>query len=63
MTHGSSEALRSLALQHLPADAAERWVGLLRPGVRLDAAAGPDGAVGRLGDVHLAVRLMAASSA
>lgn len=49
MTHGSSEALRALALRHLSAADAEKWLGLLRPGVRLDAAAGPDRVVGQLG--------------
>nr|WSW68729.1 YwqG family protein [Streptomyces sp. NBC_00995] len=49
MTHGSRQALRSLALQHLtPADA-EKWTGLLRPGARLAAAAGSGDAAGRLG--------------
>ncbi|MDJ0380546.1 YwqG family protein [Streptomyces sp. G-G2] len=49
MTHGSTAAFRRLAHQHLPADAAERWVGLLRPGVRLEVGVGTGGAVGRLG--------------
>ncbi|MFG2722571.1 YwqG family protein [Streptomyces sp. NPDC048416] len=49
MTHGSRDALRALALQHLSPEAAEKWLGLLRPGVRLGAAAGIDDAVGRLG--------------
>ncbi|MFJ7592049.1 YwqG family protein [Streptomyces sp. NPDC097617] len=49
MTHGSSGALRDLALQHLPSDAAEQWVGLLRPAVRLEVAVGSDGVIGRLG--------------
>ncbi|MFV5992196.1 YwqG family protein [Streptomyces sp. NPDC056231] len=49
MTHGSPDALRALALQHLSPDIAGKWVGLLRPGVRLEAAAGSDDGVGRLG--------------
>ncbi|MFE7332738.1 YwqG family protein [Streptomyces sp. NPDC057565] len=49
MTYGSSEALRTLAHQHLPFDVAERWVGLLRPAVRLEAAAAADIAVGQIG--------------
>jgi uncharacterized protein YwqG len=49
MTEESSAALRSLARQHLPADVADRWLALLRPGVRLTAASGSDAPVGRLG--------------
>ncbi|MFG3253684.1 YwqG family protein [Streptomyces sp. NPDC048172] len=49
MTFGSPEALRALARQHLPSDAAERWLGLLRPAVRLEAAADGDLVVGQLG--------------
>ncbi|MFC8262695.1 YwqG family protein [Streptomyces sp. NPDC057291] len=49
MTHGSSDALRALAHQHLPLDVAERWVGLLRPAVRLEAAEAADIAVGQMG--------------
>lgn len=49
MTHGSLNALRALALRHLSPDAAEQWLGLLRPGVRLEAATGSDTVVGRLG--------------
>ncbi|KUO18725.1 hypothetical protein AQJ91_23790 [Streptomyces dysideae] len=49
MTHGSRDALRALALQHLSPEIAEKWVGLLRPGVRLEAAGGSDDGVGRLG--------------
>ncbi|WP_030549257.1 YwqG family protein [Streptomyces albus] len=49
MTHGSRDALRSLALRHLPPADAEKWLRLLRPGVRLEVAAGPDSIVGRLG--------------
>ncbi|NYI03837.1 YwqG family protein [Allostreptomyces psammosilenae] len=49
MTRGSRDALRSLALQHLSPEVAEKWLGLLRPGVRLEAASDPDGGVGRLG--------------
>lgn len=49
MTHGSAEALRDLAQRHLPAETAERWLGLLRPGVRLTVAGAADPVVGRLG--------------
>ncbi|MFJ3876562.1 YwqG family protein [Streptomyces sp. NPDC090077] len=49
MTHGSAEALRDLALRHLPAETAERWTALLRPGLRLAVAGSADPAVGRLG--------------
>ncbi|GGT27302.1 hypothetical protein GCM10010222_81380 [Streptomyces tanashiensis] len=49
MTHGSQDALRSLALQHLSPEVAEKWLGLLRPGVRLEIAAGSDDVVGHLG--------------
>lgn len=49
MTHGSRDALRSLALQHLSPEVAEKWLGLLRPGARLEAAASSDDGVGQLG--------------
>ncbi|MGW4725784.1 YwqG family protein [Streptomyces sp. NPDC004291] len=49
MSHGSPDALRSLALRHLSPEDAEKWLGLLRPGVRLTAAADRDGRAGRLG--------------
>ncbi|MFC9504661.1 YwqG family protein [Streptomyces sp. NPDC057002] len=49
MTHGSPEALRSLASQHLPPDIAEKWLDLLRPSVRLSASADSDNVVGHLG--------------
>ncbi|WP_254667218.1 YwqG family protein [Streptomyces sp. SolWspMP-sol7th] len=49
MTHGSRDALRSLALQHLSPEAAEKWLGLLRPGMRLEIAASSDDVVGHLG--------------
>ncbi len=49
MTHGSRDALRSLALQHLSPGDAEKWVGLLHPGARLEVAAGSDDVAGRLG--------------
>ncbi|MFF4353251.1 YwqG family protein [Streptomyces sp. NPDC001530] len=64
MTHGSLDALRDLAVRHLPPDDAERWLNLLRPGVRLEAtahgsAAAAHDVVGQLGglpklpaDVH-----------
>ncbi|WP_393058707.1 YwqG family protein [Streptomyces sp. LN549] len=49
MTHGSRDAFRSLALQHLSPEDAEKWLALLRPGVRLAVATGSDDVVGRLG--------------
>ncbi|MFE2053895.1 YwqG family protein [Streptomyces sp. NPDC059459] len=49
MTHGSWDALRCLALQHLSTGDAEKWIGLLRPGVRLEVAIGSDDVAGRLG--------------
>ncbi|TLS41772.1 DUF1963 domain-containing protein [Streptomyces montanus] len=49
MVHGSSDALRSLALRHLSPDVAAQWLGLLRPGFRLEVAAGSDNLVGHLG--------------
>ncbi|WP_055612326.1 YwqG family protein [Streptomyces phaeochromogenes] len=49
MTHGPSDALRDLALRHLSPDIAERWLGLLRPGLRLGVAADSDRPVGHLG--------------
>ncbi|MGW6060431.1 YwqG family protein [Streptomyces sp. NPDC055189] len=49
MTHGSSEALGALAHHHLPPDVAVRWVGLLRPAVRLERAEAADVTVGQLG--------------
>ncbi len=49
MTHGSRDVFRSLALRHLPPDDAEKWLGLLRPGARLEVATGADVPAGRLG--------------
>jgi uncharacterized protein YwqG len=49
MTHGSQGALRALASQHLSLENAEKWLGLLRPGARLEATAAPNVGVGRLG--------------
>ncbi|MFF4219352.1 MULTISPECIES: YwqG family protein [Streptomyces] len=50
MTQSSTEAtLHALARKHLPADVAEKWIGLLRPGVRLTAAGDGDIVVGKLG--------------
>lgn len=49
MTHGSIEALRSLAREYLAPDAAEQWLSLLRPGARLAVATDLDNIVGRLG--------------
>ncbi|WP_369217163.1 YwqG family protein [Streptomyces flavofungini] len=49
MTQNSSGELYALAHEHLPSDVAERWLGLLRPGIRLAAAGGDDAVVGQLG--------------
>ncbi|GAA0437542.1 YwqG family protein [Streptomyces luteireticuli] len=51
MTRSITDALHALAHQHLPEDIAERWIGLLRPGLRLEKAtgAGTGPIVGRLG--------------
>ncbi|MFI8203905.1 YwqG family protein [Streptomyces sp. NPDC085937] len=49
MTHGSRDALRLLASRHLSPVDAEKWIGLLRPGVRLEVATGSDDVAGRLG--------------
>ncbi|ARZ66015.1 hypothetical protein SMD11_0349 [Streptomyces albireticuli] len=45
----ATTSLRALAREHLPAEMAERWIGLLRPGVGLTAAKGSEAVVGRLG--------------
>ncbi|MGV9883420.1 YwqG family protein [Streptomyces sp. NPDC003006] len=49
MTQNSSGVLHALAHELLPSDVAERWLGLLRPGVRLAPAAGDEAVVGQLG--------------
>ncbi|WP_190021173.1 YwqG family protein [Streptomyces hiroshimensis] len=61
MTQSTTDALHTLAREHLPAEIAERWIGLLRPSLRLEKAtststgtgtgAGTEGepVVGRLG--------------
>ncbi|MEU7578947.1 YwqG family protein [Streptomyces sp. NPDC041068] len=49
MTQNLSGALHALAHAHLPSDAAEQWLGLLRPGIRLAGAGGDDAVVGQLG--------------
>lgn len=51
MTESTVDPLHALAHTHLPADIAERWIGLLRPGLRLEKATAPETApvVGRLG--------------
>ncbi|MEV7401608.1 DUF1963 domain-containing protein [Streptomyces sp. NPDC091267] len=52
MTHVSlDDAPCSLARQHLSPDDAEQWLGLPRPGVRLEPQSGEDAVVGRLGGV------------
>ncbi|MFF3763408.1 YwqG family protein [Streptomyces sp. NPDC001922] len=40
MTHGTTDPLHALAREHLPHEIAERWIGLLRPSLRLDKATG-----------------------
>ncbi len=40
MTQSTTEPLHTLAREHLPADIAERWIGLLRPSLRLEKATG-----------------------
>ncbi|MEU3877861.1 MULTISPECIES: YwqG family protein [Streptomyces] len=50
MTQSSTgAALHALARTHLPADVAEKWIGLLRPGIRLVAADEGEPVVGQLG--------------
>ncbi|MFI1969607.1 hypothetical protein BLA24_15270 [Streptomyces cinnamoneus] len=49
MTDSTVDVLHALAREHLPADIAERWIGLLRPGVGLVKASGADPVAGRLG--------------
>jgi uncharacterized protein YwqG len=54
MTQSITDPLHTLAREHLPEEIAERWTGLLRPGLRLDRAAGGEPAIGRLGGLpHL----------
>ncbi|MFF8784048.1 YwqG family protein [Streptomyces sp. NPDC015125] len=51
MTQSTVDPLHALAHTHLPAEIAERWIGLLRPGLRLEKAtdSGTAPIVGRLG--------------
>lgn len=49
MTPNSAGELHALAHEHLPSDVAERWLGLLRPGIRLAPAGGDEAVVGQLG--------------
>ncbi|MFI9203218.1 YwqG family protein [Streptomyces sp. NPDC053048] len=51
MTESTTDALHALAREHLPAGIAERWIGLLRPGLGLEKASdsSADTVVGRLG--------------
>ncbi|WP_019891511.1 YwqG family protein [Streptomyces purpureus] len=42
MTHSTADALHFLAREHLPHDIAERWIGLMRPGLRLERAVAAD---------------------
>src|SRR2546428_12599951 len=46
------EAVERVAREHLPADVAESWIGLLRPAARLEHANPGDRLVGQLGGVH-----------
>lgn len=49
MTESITDALHALARQHLPVEIAERWIGLLRPGLSLERATDPGTVVGRIG--------------
>lgn len=51
MTSNNEDALHELARAQLPADIAERWIGLFRPGIGLGSAdgSGAGRVVGRLG--------------
>ncbi|MFE1177165.1 YwqG family protein [Streptomyces sp. NPDC058773] len=51
MTQSTADPLHTLAHAHLPTDIAERWIGLLRPSLRLERSTDPgtDRVVGRLG--------------
>lgn len=49
MTQSTADPLHTLAREHLPNEIAERWIGLLRPGLRLENATDAGPAVGRLG--------------
>ncbi|WP_344362239.1 YwqG family protein [Streptomyces gobitricini] len=49
MTQSTPDVLRTLAREYLPEGIAERWTGLLRPGLRLEQATGDDPVAGRLG--------------
>ncbi|MGY5138098.1 YwqG family protein [Streptomyces nigrescens] len=49
MTQSTADTLHTLAREHLPHEIAERWIGLLRPGLRLEKATGTAPVVGRLG--------------
>lgn len=51
MTQSTADALHTLAREYLPQEIAERWIGLLRPGLRLEKAEGAGSVVGRLGGV------------
>lgn len=45
----SFDALRDLAVRHLPSDTAGKWVELLRPGIRLGEGTQPGPVVGQFG--------------
>ncbi|GAA2329297.1 YwqG family protein [Streptomyces caniferus] len=49
MSRSTADVLHTLAREHLPHEIAERWTGLLRPGLRLAKATDADLVAGRLG--------------
>ncbi|MFG2492858.1 YwqG family protein [Streptomyces caniferus] len=49
MSRSTADVLHTLAHEHLPHEIAERWTGLLRPGLRLAKATDADLVAGRLG--------------
>ncbi|MGX7757207.1 YwqG family protein [Streptomyces angustmyceticus] len=49
MHQSTADVLHALAHEHLPPGIAERWTGLLRPGLRLEKATAADPVAGRLG--------------
>ncbi len=49
MTQSTGDTLHELAREYLPEEIAERWIGLLRPGLRLEKVTGAEPVVGRLG--------------
>lgn len=49
MHQSTADVLHALAYEHLPPETAERWIGLLRQGLRLEKATDTDPVAGRLG--------------